>query len=126
MRHEPDEAPKAKEQHRRRIKRKGLRKPKALNHRAKKAKNKQKQHTYGIERKTLSKMEDGLRTVNIDSVNPDSMTEEQMQPGIIRNLIRRKIHISAIQKPRAVKDSAYLLDNYRFDTSPSTKKKKRE
>ena len=39
---------------------------------------KEKLPTYAKERKTMIKMENGIRTMNIASLNPDSMTEGQM------------------------------------------------
>ena len=44
-------------------------------------------HTH---RKTLIIMENGLRTINIASLNPDSMREKETQREIIKNLTKTK------------------------------------
>ena len=72
----------------------------------------QKQLTYGKARTSLINMANGLRTMNIASLNPDSMKEEQMQRDIIKDLTRNKIHIAAIQETHIIQDRDYLLDNY--------------
>ena len=53
--------------------------------------------TYDYERKTLIKMANGLRTMNISSINTDSTKAEQMRRYIIKNITRNKIHRSATQ-----------------------------
>ena len=58
----------------------------------------QKQVEYTEERKTLISMENGLRTLNIASLNPDSMKEKETRQEIINHLARNKIHIAVIQE----------------------------
>ena len=58
-------------------------------------------------------MEDGLRAMDISSLHPDSMKEEQSQRDIIKKLTRGNIHISAIQETHITQEMDYLLDNYR-------------
>ena len=65
-------------------------------------------------------MKNGLRTMNIASLDPDSMEEEQTQRLIIQNLTRNLIHISAIQEKHITQDRDYIIDNYRVITSPAT------
>ena len=65
-------------------------------------------------------MKNGLRTMNIASLNPDSKKEAQMRRDIIKNITRNKIHIAAIQETHITQDRDYLLDNYRIITAPST------
>ena len=87
----------------------------------KRKKKTQQQLTYSKERISLIRMKNGLRTMNIASLNPGSMKEEQMQREIIKNLMRNKIHIAAIQETHIAQDRDYLLDNNRIITASSTK-----
>ena len=66
-------------------------------------------------------MENGLRTMNVASLNPDSMKEERMQRDIIKDLARNKIHIAEIQETHITQYSGYLLDNYMINTASATK-----
>ena len=66
-------------------------------------------------------MENGLRTMNISSLNPDWMKAEQMQRDITKDLTRDKIHIAEIQETHIIHDRDYLLDNYTLITAASTK-----
>ena len=50
----------------------------------------QKQLEYPTRRKTLISMENRLRTLNIASLNPDSMRGKEMQREIIKNLTKTK------------------------------------
>ena len=68
-------------------------------------------------------MEEGLRTLNIASLNPDTMKETEMQQGIINELTKNKIHIAMIQETRISKDMNYMVGNYRIITSASEKNK---
>ena len=68
-------------------------------------------------------MEDGLRTLNIASLNPDTMKETEMQQGIINELTKNKIHIAMIQETHISKDLNYKMDNYRIITSAAEKNK---
>ena len=61
-------------------------------------KSKPKQLIYDRERKPLIKMDSGVRTMNISSLNPDSMKEEQTQREIIKKATREKIRIAAVQE----------------------------
>ena len=67
-------------------------------------------------------MDDGLCAVNISSLNPDSMEEEQTRRDIIKILARSKVNIAAIQETHIIQDRDYLLGNYRSTTSLSAKK----
>ena len=66
----------------------------------------------------------GLRAMNISSLSPESMEEEQLKRGIIKNMIRRKIHIASIQETHITKDRDYLMGNYRVITAAAAKKEK--
>ena len=66
-------------------------------------------------------MEDGQRTLNIASLNPDSMKEEQTQREVINGLIRSAIRISEIHETHITQDRSYLLGNYRIVTASSDK-----
>ena len=72
---------------------------------------KSKMPTYDKERETLIKMENGIRSMNNASLNPDSMGEEEMKRGIVKNLTRNKIHIAAIQETHIIqdKDSSWAI-----------------
>ena len=77
----------------------------------------QKHLQYETNRRTLISMEDGLRTLNIASLNPDTMKEIEMQQGIINELTKNKIHIAMIQETHITKDLNYMMGNYRIITS---------
>ena len=85
-------------------------------------KENQKRLTYNKERKAMFKMGNWHRTMDIASLNPDSMKEEQMQSDIIKNLARSKIHISAIQETHIIHDRDHLIDNYRIVEESATKR----
>ena len=113
----------------RRLQENGKRNNKTTNHRKKGKRNKkrqQKQLEYATERKTLISVENGLRTLNIASLNPDSMKETEMHHGIVKGLTKNKIQLSAIQETRITRDSSYMMDNYRIITASSGKMKKLE
>ena len=74
-------------------------------------------------RKTLISMEGGLRTLNIASLNPDSMKETTIQQEIINGLTKNKMHIAMIQETHIAKDLNYMIDNYRIITSAAEKNK---
>ena len=42
-------------------------------------------------------MENGLRTLNIASLNPDSIRAREMQQELVKSLEKNKIHLAAIQ-----------------------------
>ena len=67
-------------------------------------------------------MENGLRTMNISSLNPDWMKAEQMQRDITKDLTRDKIHIAEIQETHNTQERDYLVDNYRLTTAAATKR----
>ena len=69
-------------------------------------------------------MENGLRTLNIASLNPDSMKEPTTQQEITNELAKNKIHIATIQETRITKSTDYRKDNYRIITSAAGKTKK--
>ena len=66
-------------------------------------------------------MENGIRKMDISSIIPGSMKEEQMQRDITKDITRNKIHTSAIQETHIIHDRGYLLDNYRIITAASSK-----
>ena len=74
-------------------------------------------------RKTLTSMENGLRTLNIASLNPDSMKEREMQHEIVKSLKKNEIHLAAIQETHITRDFSYMLGNYRIVTSAAEKSK---
>ena len=57
-----------------------------------------------------------MRTLNVESLRPDSTNEEKMQREIIKSLERNKIHISEIQGAHIAQDRISLLGNYRIIT----------
>ena len=59
---------------------------------------------YEDDRRGVLEMEDGLRTINIASANPNSTKEEQAQREVPKNLTRRKTHIDAIQAKHITQD----------------------
>ena len=71
-------------------------------------------------------MEDGLRTLNIASLNPDSTKEATTQQEIVNELTKNKIHIATIQETHIAKDLNYIMGNYRIITSAAEKTRKRE
>ena len=89
----------------------------------KKRKKLQKQLEYATNRKTLIIMENGLRTLNIASLNPDSMKGKETQQEIINSLARNKIHLATIQETHITTDPSYMMDNYRIITSSAEKHK---
>ena len=66
-------------------------------------------------------MKNGLRTMNIAILNPDSMEEGRTQRDIIEDLAPSKIHIEAIQETNITQYRGYLLDNDRIVTESSGK-----
>ena len=74
-------------------------------------------------RKTLISMEDGLRTLNIERLNPDSMKETTIRQEIINELTKNKIHIAMIQETHIKKDLNYAMGNYSIITSAAEKNK---
>ena len=66
-------------------------------------------------------MANGLRALDIASLNPDSVIEEQMQRGVIKYLNRSKIRVDAVQETHITHDRNYLLCNYRIITAEGTK-----
>ena len=68
-------------------------------------------------------MENGLRTLNIASLNPDSMKEPTTQQDITKALTENKIPIAMAQETRIVKNMNYRMDNYRIITSAAGKNK---
>ena len=76
-----------------------------------------KQLEYAAEWKTMISMENGLRTLNIASLNPDSMRETATQQEIVKGLAKKKIHIAEIQDTHITQDKSYMVDNYRIITA---------
>ena len=68
-------------------------------------------------------MENGFRTLNIASLNPDSFKEETTQQEIISELTKRQIHIAAIRETRITANLNYKKDSYRIITASSDKNK---
>ena len=71
-------------------------------------------------------MENGLRTLNIASLNPDSFKEHTTQQEIINELTKKKIHIATLQETNVTKDLNYQKDNYRIITSAADKTRKQK
>ena len=71
-------------------------------------------------------MENGLRTLNIASLNPDSMKEPTIQQEIIKELTKNRIHIAMVQETHIIKYLNYKMDRYRIITSAAEKHKKLE
>ena len=91
----------------RRIKRKQMRQLRQTPKENKERKKQQKQLEFATCGKTLIRMENGLRTLNIASLNPDSMKEKATHQEIIKGLARNKIHLSTIQETHITKDLSY-------------------
>ena len=89
-----------------------------LTPRGKKKENKKKQLEYATERKTM--ISNGLRTLNIAILNPDSMREATMKE-IIKGLARNRIHIAEIQETNITKDRSYIMGNYKIITAAADK-----
>ena len=70
-----------------------------------------KQLEYAAEWKTMISMENGLRTLNIASLNPDSMRETATQQEIVNGLTKNKIHIAEIQETHITQDKSYVAGN---------------
>ena len=77
----------------------------------------QKQLEYATYSKTIIIMAHGLRTLDISSMNPDSMRGEKVKRGIVKNLTMGKIHISDIQESHITQDGNALHGNYRIATA---------
>ena len=77
--------------------------------RAKKKRCKQKRLEYATGGRTVRRMENGVRTLNIAIVNPDSMKGAQMQRGVIKNIAGGKIHISEVRETHITKERNYFL-----------------
>ena len=106
---EPDEVPPQKKRHTDDGKRKQMWKQKETTQREQKSKTARKQLSYEVGSKTLIKMENGIRAMNIDSLNPDSMQEERANRDITKDLNRNKIRISSIQETHIAQCRNYLL-----------------
>ena len=63
----------------------------------KKEKSNQKQLSYEDDRKTLIKMENGMRAMNVSILNPTSAEDGEMHRDIAREIKRRKLQIASIQ-----------------------------
>ena len=66
-------------------------------------------------------MENGLMTLNIASLNPDSTRETPMQKEIVKGLDTNKIHIASIQETHITQDKSYVVENYRIITASADK-----
>ena len=62
-------------------------------------------------------MGNGLRTLNIASLNPDPMRETATQQEIVKGMTKNKIHIASVQETHMTQDDSYMLDNYRITAS---------
>ena len=62
-------------------------------------------------------MENGLRTLNIASLNPDPMRGKEMQREIVKGITKNKIQIAAIQETHITQDMNYMVGNYRIITA---------
>ena len=62
-------------------------------------------------------MKEGNRSLSIASINPDNFAHEITQTEITEMLLRKKIHIAAIQETHIPRDLNYKLNGYRIITS---------
>ena len=67
-------------------------------------------------------MENGLRTLNIARLNPDSMRESTTQKEIVKGQIKNRIHIAAIQETHITQDRRYIMEKYRIITAAADKR----
>ena len=81
----------------------------------------QKHLDYATESKPRISMAKGLRTLNISSLNPDSMRGKEMRREIGKGLTENKIRLSTIQGAHITRDFNYLVGNYRVITSAGDK-----
>ena len=65
----------------------------------------------------------GLRTLNIASLNPDSMRGEGTQQEIVKGVIKNKIHLAEIQETHITSYCNYMVANYRVITEAEDKNK---
>ena len=84
-------------------------------------KKQQKQIEYANEKKTTISMQNGLRTLNFASSNPDSMRDKETQPEITKCLTGNKIRLSAIQETHIARDCNYMVGNYRVIAAAAEK-----
>ena len=68
-------------------------------------------------------MENGLRTLNIAGMNPDTMKGEETQQEIINNLARNRINIATIQETNITMDLSCMKDNHRITAAAAEKHK---
>ena len=61
----------------------------------------------------------GTRTLNIAGINPEAIKEAETHRDIIKNITKRKIHISAIQETHITLGKEYAMGGYRIITSAS-------
>ena len=64
----------------------------------------------------MIRMENGLRALNIASLDPDSMREREATTHreIAKGLTRNRIHIAEVQEKHITKARSYLMGNYRI------------
>ena len=62
------------------------------NKRKRKRKQQKKQLEYATEMKTMISMENGLRTLNIASLNPGAMRETTTQKEIVKGMEKQNTH----------------------------------
>ena len=89
--------------------------------RKEKLEKQQQQLEYATERKTMISLENGIKSLNIAILNPDSMREATTQQEIVEDLTRNRIRIATIQETHITKDISYLLGNYRVITASADK-----
>ena len=59
--------------------------------------------------------------MNIPSLDPDSMKEEQTQRDIVKNPTRAMIHISDVREKHIIRARYYRVGNYRITPEAATK-----
>ena len=77
-------------------------------------------------RETMVSMENGLRKLNIPSMNPDSTKRATTQQEIVKEITENRIHIAAIQETHITQDRIHLLGNYRIITASPDKREQQE
>ena len=71
-------------------------------------------------------MENGLRTLNIAILGPDSMRETATHQEIVTGMYKNEIHIAEIQETHTTPDKRYMVGNYRIITAEAGRVKKQE
>ena len=65
----------------------------------------------------MIRMGNGISTLNLASLNPDSMRETMTQQEIVKGLTKNRVRIAEIQEAHITPDKIYVVDNYRIITA---------